>query len=361
MSRPRSELRFAVFVSGHGYGHLTRTATLLSALLRRRSVRLTVVTGAPSSLWPRDLSPYTDDWLSVPCDAGVVQTDDLSVDAVATRVATTAWLAGAGAARERLQRELLDRGGVDCIVGDVPPVAFEIARELDVPSIAIANFSWDWIYRELGLADAAAAARSAYEGATVLLELEPATPMPAFSRRIQGGVVGRRATVNPEATRRTLGIAPCDRCVLLALRPAALERIGLPKPRMGLRYLTPTPVGGNRRDVTSLGSDVTFIDSLAAADLVVAKTGYSIVADCAANGAPLLWVRREGFPEDAYLARWLLKQPWAAEIGVVGLTSGDWIADLEAMLARPRPPRPTNDLAARAAAILDEQIDQLLE
>ena len=360
MSRPRSALRFAVFVSGHGYGHLTRTATLLSALLERRSARLTVVTDAPYNLWPRELFPYTDDWLAVPCDAGVVQTDDLRVDAVATRAATTAWLAGAGAARDRFRRELLDRGNVDCIVGDVPPVAFEIARDLGVPSIAIANFSWDWIYDELGFGDAAAAARSAYQSATLLLELEPATPMTAFSRRIQGGVVGRRATANREATRRTLGIAPGDRCVLLALRPAALERVGLPKPRTGLRYLSPTPVRGNRLDVSTLGSDVTFIDALAAADVVVAKTGYSILADCAANAAPLLWVRREGFPEDAHLARWLSERPWAAEVDVDALTSGEWNADLEAMLARPRPPMPTSDLAARAAAILDAVLDQVL-
>jgi len=354
-------LRLAVFVSGHGYGHLTRTATLLRALVVRQSVRLTVITSAPSSLWPRELSPYTDVWRPVSCDAGVVQTDDLSVDTVATRKATRSWLRVTSVVRDRLQHDLLDRGGVDCILGDVPPVAFEVASALGVPSIAVANFSWDWIYDALGLVDAAAAARRAYEDATVLLELEPATPMPAFARRVDGGVLGRRAIVDPAETRRSLGLDLGDCAVLLAFRPSALERIRLPAARAGLRYVSPTPLGGDRHDLIVLKSDVTFIDALAAVDLVVAKTGYSVLADCAANGARLLWARREGFPEDAYLARWLERRAWAAEIAVHALTSGSWRVDLEAALARQRPALPPCDPAAHAAAALEEQLGLLLE
>jgi hypothetical protein len=327
----------------------------------RQSVRFTVITSAPPSFWPRELSPYTDVWLPISCDAGVVQTDDLCVDAVATREATSSWLPVASAVRDRIQRDLLARGGIDCIIGDVPPIAFEVARAVGVPSIAVANFSWDWIYDALGLVDAAAAARSAYEYATVLIELEPATPMPAFARRVDGGVVGRLATVDPAETRRALGLDPGDSCVLLALRPSALERIRFPAARAGLRYVSPTPIGEDRDDVIVLDSGVTFIDALAAVDVVVAKTGYSILADCAANGARLLWARREGFPEDAYLARWLERRAWAAEIAVHALTSGSWSLDLEAALARQRPPLPLCDPAAHAAEALGEQLGLLLD
>src|SRR5205814_2786805 len=35
---------------------------------------------------------------------------------------------------------------VDIVLGDVPPLAFAAAHRAGVPSVAIANFTWDWIY-----------------------------------------------------------------------------------------------------------------------------------------------------------------------------------------------------------------------
>jgi len=32
------------------------------------------------------------------------------------------------------------------IVSDIAPMAFDVAQKLGVPGVAIANFSWDWIY-----------------------------------------------------------------------------------------------------------------------------------------------------------------------------------------------------------------------
>ena len=37
---------------------------------------------------------------------------------------------------------------IDIIVGDIPPLAFKIARAAGIPCAGIANFSWDWIYSE---------------------------------------------------------------------------------------------------------------------------------------------------------------------------------------------------------------------
>ena len=36
--------------------------------------------------------------------------------------------------------------GAKVVVGDIPPLAFEAAARAGVPSIALGNFTWDWIY-----------------------------------------------------------------------------------------------------------------------------------------------------------------------------------------------------------------------
>ncbi len=65
---------------------------------------------------------------------------------------------------------------VSLVVGDIAPLAFEVAARLGVPGVAIANFTWDWIYEtHPGLVTAAPwlvpMLRASYAKATLALEL----------------------------------------------------------------------------------------------------------------------------------------------------------------------------------------------
>jgi hypothetical protein len=209
----------------------------------------------------------------------------------------------------------------------------------------------------MGLEHAAEAARCAYERASLLLELTPAAPMPAFPRRISMGVVGRRASRDRSEIRNALGLAPEDRCVLLALRPPLLDRVLLPPREDGLRYLSPTPLAGSRSDVASLPANLGFLDALSASNAVLAKSGYGILGDCAANGALLAWARRDGFPEDPVLADWLGRQTWALEVPTEALWSGDWRTALATLSSRATAPAVVPDTAAMAA----DEVSRLLD
>src|SRR5262245_60780872 len=48
----------------------------------------------------------------------------------------------------RVEREsgALKEAGASIVVGDVPPLAFAAAARAGIPSMAVANFTWDWIY-----------------------------------------------------------------------------------------------------------------------------------------------------------------------------------------------------------------------
>lgn len=322
---------------------------MLERLLERRALRLTLISPLGPRLWPSSLQAVTT-WVEMATDAGVEQSDDVTVDASATRAALDAW------ARARdgvLAREIARlRNGIDMVIGDVPPLAFEAAAACGVPSVAIANFSWDWIYQRLGFDAAAASSALAYAHAGVLLEAQPSAPMPAFGERAQVGMIARRSMVAASRTRRLLGIADDKRVVLLGLRPDSAALVRLPAPRNDVCYLVDAAWPGleERRDVARLARHMSYPDLVAAADVVVGKPGYGLISDVAAGRARLLYVARPGFPENEVLVEWLTRWNGGARVDRAALAAGTWGGHLDQLLARPQPPAMRTDGAERAAA-----------
>jgi hypothetical protein len=345
---PAAKVRIAVFLSGHGFGHLVRTATILTALSRRRPLDLRVFTGAPGYLWPDSLRAITSEWVSIACDVGVVEETDARVDRGRTIAALQAWLENRDRHLDELDR-CLDRGH-DMIVSDVPPEPLALAADRGIPAIAVANFSWDWIYRELGMQHAADHAATSYARASLLVELTPSAPMPAFPRRRVVGTVGRVSSRSRREVREALGVAESTRLVALALRSTSLTEIRLPTAGRDLAFVAPRPPTELvRQGCLSTRDAVEFIDLVVASDFVVAKPGYGIIGDCAANGRALLWVPREGFPEDRVLEPWLQLQPWAQRIERQDLSTGAWDTALTRVVPGSHPTDATGVTSAAAA------------
>jgi hypothetical protein len=344
--------RIAVYLSAHGYGHCTRTAALCLELASRLDPEFHLRASTPRFLWPQQLAGSTVTWDERPCDVGVVQSDDLTVDLGATRGAIDRWRE---AVPDRLEEEVqwLRSEAVDLLLGDVPPMAFVAAANAGVPSVAVANFSWDWIYEGMGFETAAREAADAYAVAGLLIELTPAAPMPAFPRRLTVGMIGRRSSRDGREVRRCLGVTDGEQLILPAFRSRAGDFLSLPAPRPGIRYVQPSAVGssdtrGARSDLVTLGPDVDFVDAVAAADVIVAKPGYGIIGDSMRAGVRLLYTERSGFPEDPVLRAWLEAQPGTAPISPERLAAGDWRDELECLLASPRP-QPVGDAPLQAA------------
>jgi L-arabinokinase len=314
---------------------MTRTAALLERLVRLEDVRLCVTCACPRELWPLSLARLTVEWRSLACDAGVIERPDLSIDVAATRLACERWARSYDASVESESRWL--RSAASLVLGDVPPLAFDAAALAGIPSIALANFSWDWIYAAMGIEKAAEQAGAAYRKAELLLELEPAAPMAAFRDRLHVGILGRRAARDRDSIRSGLGLASTDRFVLVALRATGPSRgWNLPEPTPGVRYAIPGD-GQTRADVLAEIAGIAFIELLAAADCVVAKPGYGILADTAACGVRLLCTERRGFPEDTVLGAWMAGRQGMARLSAAEFARGDWLGALTALLDQDAP------------------------
>ena len=358
----------AVYVSGHGYGHATRTAEVLREVGRRAPrLPVTVSTSAPAFLF-EGVAPGPA-VRAVECDVGLAQKDALVIDEAGS---VAAWRAFREGWEPRLATEAawLRASGARLVLGDIPPLAFAAAAAAGLPSLALGNFSWDWIYahlarREPGLAEAAVSCREAYARATVLLRLPFAGDLSAFPRIEDLPLVARRPTVPKAEARRRLG---------LDARPAVLLSFG----GVGMPGLQPAAFGGlddyqflltgragdgpappNLRRVDGsvlAGAGLSYPDLVGAADVVVTKPGYGIVTDCIGAGARLVYTDRGDFPEYPVMVAEMdryLPAVFASNDEVHGGRLGP---ALEAVLAKPFPPSPRTDGAAVAAERILERL-----
>ena len=354
----------AVYVSGHGYGHATRTAEVLRAVRERASaLKITICTSAPSFLFEGAVGPP----LAVrvlECDVGLVQKDALTIDEAGTAEAARRFLLGWDALVAREARWLRE-SGARVVLGDIPPLAFAAAADAGVTSIALGNFSWDWIYRHFAarqpaLAEAAAHAARAYSRAGLLLRLPFAGDLSAFGRIEDVPLVARAPALPKEEARRRLGL-DARPVVLLSfggvgmpgLEPAAFGRLD-----EYLFLLTGRAGAGeapNLRRVEApdlAAAGVEYPELVAAADVVVSKPGYGIVTDCIGAATRLVYTDRGDFPEYPILVAEMQRYLPVAFASNDDVRAGRLDDALRQVMAVPFPPPPATDGASIAAARL---------
>jgi L-arabinokinase len=233
---------------------------------------------------------------------------------------------------------------VALLVGDIPPLAFEVAAALEVPGIALGNFSWDWIY-EPYVADLpehaplVEAMRKSYGRADLLLRLPLHAGMDVFPRIEDIPLVVRHASRDRGATRQALGLARETRpVVLVSFGGFAAVRFGsgaTPDPG-DFRFITfGESVPGLPADTVRLPIDHPHRheDLVAAADAVITKPGYGTVAECLASRTPFLYTSRDDFREYELLVREIARHAHAGFLGREDLLQIRWRVALEALLS----------------------------
>jgi len=298
-------VRIATYITGHGYGHATRSLAVLRAIrVRDPDAWLAIRTMAPERFFREALAPPLH-IERVQIDVGAIERDVLFTDPVATIAALRELHSRE---EEIVSREVdfLHRQRVDIVLSDVPPLASEIAHRAGIPSVAIANFTWDRIYEDYpGSTDLVARIRGFYAKTTLGLEVPLGHPITAFPRKESIPIITRHPKAPREETRAALGIARDEFVVLVVLRGGELgSRSMAPTPR-GVRFVSFSPFHADRVLIPGPDWQDRFPDLVAASDVVFGKPGYGIVGECMAARRPLLHLPRGGFAETPYLIEWM--------------------------------------------------------
>jgi hypothetical protein len=329
-------------VSGHGFGHAVRCAEVARALIER-GARVELRSDAPGWLFPAQARRVpSPGW---PLDVGVAQHDGLELDVDETR---RRWdvFADAFDSRVKVEARLLAERGVDVVLGDIPPLGLAAAAVAGVPTLALGNFGWDWIYgRWPDFQRAIVQVQAGYAGADVLLRLPlhsaDADAFPAFAAIEDVPLIARFAARERNAVRSELGLPAEARVVLLSF--GGFNARGLDLRALGewTRYMfVVTPPLSTATSASELPANAValaenpadYVSLLSACDAVVTKPGYGIVADCLANQVPMLFTDRGPFREFDVLAAALPTLGRAGYVSHQDLLSGQLGPHLDALL-----------------------------
>ena len=349
----------AVYVSGHGYGHATRVGEVLREVRRREpQLRIVVVTSGPERLYRRAV-PGPIEVRNEACDVGLAQESALVIDEAGT---VDAWRRFQAGYEARVAREVrwLSENGAWVVLGDVPPLAFDSAAEAGVASLALANFSWDWIYRHLAarqpaLDEAADRAAAAYGRCGLLLELPFAGDLSAFPRRVPIPLVARQPHIAREETRQRLKVEGTVVLIsfgglgLPGFDPAVLARMP------AFTFVVSDAAKALPANVRLVGTaemeaaGLEYVDVVGAADAVATKPGYGIVSDAIAAGTRMIYTDRGDFPEYPILVREMAQWLACAHVTNEELLRGAFGDAIETLCAQPMPAPPALDGARQAA------------
>ena len=343
-------MRILFYISGHGYGHATRMAALIEAVLRVAPASTVEVRSSVPPLFFRDVKVSAP---SEDIDPGMSQSSGLDVDMSATLLAHEAFVLSF----DRLvacEAEYIRRSGAKLLVGDIPPLAFAAAHAAGIPSVAVGNFSWDWIFSEYSRVEERwRPIADRYAGACTLardfFRLPFATPCPAFANPQDSPLLVRRSQFDSIGAKRSLALSKeAERRPLIFLTFGGFGSVALNFSRgedlSDFHFIGfgPKPLG-LKADWTPLPSSAPHADVVAACDVVIGKPGYGTFSESVAHGKPVLYLPRNDFPEVPYLLEGIGRMGRASQISREKFFLGNLKSDLEALLAMSVPPAVVGD------------------
>ncbi len=298
---------------------------------------------------------------------GVAQLDPLSVDVPATRVALEAHLASWDRVADAGAREARDLGA-SLVFGDVPPIAFEIARRAGLPSVAMGNFSWSWAFAHYSAQDpfftqASAKLRAAEGLATKLIALPGGGGLDVFPSATRELALRRAPTCTRVQARDSLDVLTNrrGRPIVVCSFGGFGDLLDLSEGARANPELTflsfAQPKGEAPQNLVTLPQDhgLAHQDLVLGADALIAKPGYGTVSECMNGPTPLAYVVPSGeFREHAFLINNMIKR-WvpSAPLSVEELLAGEWSAAIDAArAATPREPAPNDGLQEALETVL---------
>lgn len=356
MATPRPHL--FVDISAHGFGHLAQAAPVLNALAEHLpELRFTIRSGLPTGkLQARLATEFTH--LAESSDFGYVMHDATRVDLAATALAYRSQHAdweSRVAAEARLLAELQP----DLVLSDVAYLPLAGAARAGIASVAMCSLNWAelFAYFFAGKHWATVIHRqmlTAYDSAACFLRLTPGMAMTDLSRVRSIGPVAALGSECRQALREQLCCASDERLVLIAFGGIDMQLpIAEWPPVAGVRWLVPQAwrlACPSASDFDPLGRP--FTDILRSVDAVIAKPGYGTFTEAACNRTPVLYLRRQDWPEQDCLIEWLQTHAQCREIGAADLLAGHLDGALAALWQQAAPPTPVPSGADEAAAAL---------
>lgn len=343
----------ACFITPHGFGHATRMAAVLEGLQKEiPDLHPHLYTTVPESLFAETLNTFSYHPLS--CDIGLVQKNGLQADLPATINRLHDFLPFKDSLISELAGKIQECRLVLC---DIAPIGIAVAKEAGITSVLIENFTWDWIYKAYlphypELEPAISYLASHYQEADVHIRCKPCCG--SAQGDLECSPIFRRIRTKRDEIRKRLH---CKNKIIVLISMGGID-LELPfinqLPAHSDTFFILTGQEKSRHlaeNILLLARDSNYYhpDLINSADLVICKSGYSTIAECAQAGVPIVTVGRTRFPESTTLEQFSSTQLNGQTLGQTEFLSGSWLRNLKQLFSTHHKPAPLTNGADAAA------------
>ena len=327
------------YISGHGFGHSTRMAEVINKLFSLDSeISFYIRTNAPRWLFKRN--PYPEvNYSYLVCDIGTFQKDSLFLDRLKTLERNADFITKKKGFIPG-EVEFIKRNDISLVIGDIPCLAFEVADKAGVRSIAISNFSWDWIYSpyveeypqyQYLLEEI----KESYSKADKLLRLPFSPDMSTFRLKEDIPLIARKSKNPKKEILKRLRISESEKRKIILFSFGGFDYppnfFAKARHLKDCLFLSPGKIDEDSQlNLVALPErpSISHQDLVKVSDLVLTKLGYGIVSECIANRTPIMYTSRDS-PEHNLLAEGVKKYAHSYFIPLEDLLKGNWKVHLD--------------------------------
>ncbi|BAZ30944.1 hypothetical protein NIES4074_34120 [Cylindrospermum sp. NIES-4074] len=346
-----------VAITNHAFGHAARTASIVGTIQKLcPEVLVIFVTTAPRWL----LECYVDgDFIlrQRAFDLGVVQTDSLTMD----KVATLAKLQEIQKRQNSLiasEVNFIRQNRVNLILADIPFLAAGFAKTANIPCWMIGNFGWDFIYRDWGGEFIAIAdwISDWYGKCDRLFRLPFHEPMQAFPQITDVGLTGGSPRFAADELRATWGItAPREKTILITFGGLGLQQVPYDNLRRfpDWQFVVFEESAPNLHNIVKvINHQYRPVDFLPICARVVSKPGYGTFAEATILQVPVVTIPRDDFGEAAFLLEGITNYNHHQILTPTEFFQGNWdfLHDL------PQPPQQKDAIARNGNQVIAEAV-----
>jgi hypothetical protein len=243
-------------------------------------------------------------------DFGILQKkNSVQFDVIATRRAVTQWMRGWRKDVPRL-RQIIRENSIDIVLADIAPQPHVAAKEEGIPAVFIGSFTWLDAYKHLKVVthEQEKQLRAAYNCASIGI----ITP---FSGKCDG--IRKMSKVGLIAQRPKGRVKKIPRSILYSLSGSMQEFSWHAPDFTGTLIMSSFLQGTPVKKITRIKEGIAAVEYINAADAIITKSGYGIVAEAIVSRKPLFIICRYGFQDDEIivktLTRWGIAQEISAE------------------------------------------------
>lgn len=302
------------YISEYGYGHATRSIALIRELLiLRDDVSVVICNSFAMNFMKDSLHEHGDRivYHHVSTDIGyVLKNQSLDIDAAALIEACRKYQKTLPELVTE-EAEFLRDYQVDLIISDISPLAFEVAANLQVPSLGISNFTWHTAYKNVIDQDLLNDFAESYHKMDYFFSLagsvEPQwgakdnQSFGFFSRGIDDPEVKRiRNLLNPQGDKHIVFLP-----IGMKIDLGDISKLSL-WDREACLFVVSNNMTIDHLNVHKIPSSYTEVQNyMAAADLVISKAGWGTISEAAGNGTSIAIINRPSMQEDQNTIKYL--------------------------------------------------------